>query len=95
MKHVWTIAGAVAAVAALGACSSPPSAKAVALDMVKSLDLPAEQEECLVAKLETYSADDLDQLGEANVSIDFGAEDPVAQGDAEYQRFVADLESCA
>jgi hypothetical protein len=95
VKRGRVIAVAVVAVAALGACSGAPNAKAVAIDMVKSLDLPPERRDCMIGKLENYTADELDALGDANLTIDFNAEDPVAQGDESYQQFVADLESCA
>jgi hypothetical protein len=94
VKRARTIALTVVAVAALGACSGNPSAKAVAIDMVKSLGLPAERQECMIDKLENYDAEQLKRLGEANLDVDFDAEDPIAQTDEDFQQFVADLETC-
>ncbi len=86
----------VVAVLGLGACTSQPSAKAVAEDVVQSLDgLTEAQRTCMLGKLETYSSDEIERIGEANEDVNFQDENAVAtQGDAGLQKFVDDLSTC-
>jgi hypothetical protein len=89
-----TIVLAAAALVTLGACTGQPNAKAVAVDMVESLDLPAEQRECMLAELDNYSNSELEAIGNDNSDVNFDTEDPVAQADEAFQKFVADLAAC-
>jgi hypothetical protein len=81
---------AVATVAVLGGCTSQPSAKAVAIDIVEKLDgLTEAQRACMLEKLEAYPSDELQQIGEANEGI--GA---TSQGNEQLQEFEEDLNAC-
>ncbi|MET0143841.1 MAG: hypothetical protein ABW328_03520 [Ilumatobacteraceae bacterium] len=90
------VAVGVVALLGLGACTSQPSAKAVAEDVVQTLDGLTEAERtCMLDKLDTYSSDEIEQIGEANEDVDFQDTDAVeTQGDAALQKFVDDLSAC-
>jgi hypothetical protein len=86
---------AVAIVLGLGACTSTPSAKAVAEDYIESLDgLTEEQRQCMLEKLDTYSSDELEAIGDANLNVDFDQADAVANASPEFQEFVENLNTC-
>jgi hypothetical protein len=89
-RRSTTIAAfAVAALAVVG-CTSQPSAKAVATDIVESLDGLTEAERtCMLDKLDGYTSDELEQIGEANEGIS-----STSEGNAELQQFTADLNAC-
>jgi hypothetical protein len=90
-----TVAVALVALLGLGACSSTPSAKAVAEDYVESIDgLTDEQRQCMLEKLDGYSSDELEAIGEANVNVDFDQPDAVETATAEFQEFVENLNTC-
>jgi hypothetical protein len=78
----------------LTACTSTPSAKAVAQDYVESIDLEPEQETCMLERLDNYTNDQLEAIGEANVSVDFDQPGAVEDATPEFQQFVADLREC-
>jgi hypothetical protein len=82
---------AVAAVVVAGGCTSNPSAKAVATDIVETLDVLSEaQRTCMLEKLENnYTTDELQAIGEANLD-----NAPTDEGDADLQRFQNDLNTC-
>ena len=82
---------AVASVGLLGACTSQPSAKAVAKDVVESITLPPAQEECMLEVIDKMPESELEALGEANV--DQAITNPES-GTPEMQRFVASLQDC-
>ncbi len=44
--------------------------------------------------IDTYSDDELDDLGTANENLDFTSEDYVAAGTPEYQEYVERLNEC-
>jgi hypothetical protein len=96
VKFARPAAVVVAALVALGACTSTPSAKAVARDFVESIDgLTDAQRECMLDKLDNdYTSDQLEAIGEANVSIDFDSPDAVEDATPEFQAFVDDLGEC-
>ena len=52
----------MAAVGVLGACTSTPSAKAVAKDVVQSIGLPADQQECMLDVIDSMSESELDEM---------------------------------
>jgi hypothetical protein len=89
-RRSTTIAAfAVAAMAVVG-CSSNPKAKAVAEDIVESLaGLTEAQRTCMLDKLDDYTTDQLQEIGEANEGIS-----STSEGDAELQAFTADLNTC-
>ena len=90
-RRSTTIAALAAAAMAVVGCTSNPSAKAVATDIVEKLDgLTEPQRACMLQKLEDdYTTDELQAIGEANEGIPADAD-----GDADLQRFTADLNTC-
>ena len=90
-----SLAVGLAAVLALGACTSNPSVKAVAQDIVQSIGLEPDEETCMMAALDDYTDAELEAIGEANETVDFSQPDAVeTQGNAELQRFFDDLHRC-
>ena len=90
-----TVAVAIVALLGLGACTSTPSAKAVAEDYVESLDgLDPAERECMLEKLDGYSNDELEAIGEANLNVDFDQPDAVETATPEFQAFVENLNTC-
>jgi hypothetical protein len=89
-----TVAVAIIALLGLGACSSTPSAKGVAEDYVESIDLTDEQEQCMLDKLDGYSSDELEAIGEANINVDFDQPNAVETATPEFQDFVENLNTC-
>ena len=85
---------AVAAVSLLGlsACSSPPSAKRVALDIVhtEAADDP-EVEACMVDVIEGYTTDELEAIGDDANDGDAAAQ---AEANEALDKFEADLAAC-
>lgn len=82
---------AVGAVGLLGACTSQPSAKAVAKDVVESIGLPEEQQACMLEVIDNMSEAELKELGEDNVDQ---AIQGVEDGTPELQAFMAELARC-
>jgi hypothetical protein len=80
---------ALAALAAVGVtgCSSTPSAKRVALDMVETLDISDSAKACMTEKVEAYPEDELEQIAELADSGD-------QQGIADLTAFSDDLATC-
>ena len=83
-------------IAGLGACTSQPSVQAVARDVVESIGLEPDQEACMLEAIDGYSEDELEQIGEANETVDFSSDvPPEDRGHAEaLQKFYADLDAC-
>ncbi|MFV0307440.1 MAG: hypothetical protein ACK5OX_06830 [Desertimonas sp.] len=87
------ITAAVVALGALSACTSQPSTRTVAEEIVETLDgVSQDVKDCLTAKLEGYSNDELDALGEANP--DFSSTSPDMTQTPELTAFIADLQEC-
>ena len=83
---------AVAGTGLLGACTSNPSAKTVALDIVESLpDLTEDQRACMIRVIDSYSKDELQEIGEANVEVAINGE---GDGTPEMQEFIDRLSEC-
>jgi hypothetical protein len=81
---------AVAAIVVAGGCTSQPSAKAVAIDIVESkAGLTEAERSCMLEKLENYDSDVLQAIGDANLN-----NEPTDEGDADLQRFQDDLNTC-
>ena len=90
---------AAAAIGLLGACTSQPGPKTVAMDYVDGMftegDITQSERDCMLEKLDAYSDADLEQLGEANVDVNFaGAETVPANATPELKAFVDDLNEC-
>jgi hypothetical protein len=95
VKFARSAALALVAILGVGACSSTPSAKAVAEDYIESIDgLSSTQRECMLEKLDGYSEDELEAIGEANLTVDFTSADAVETATPEFQDFVDNLRSC-
>jgi hypothetical protein len=89
-RRSTTIAAFAVATMAVVGCTSQPSAKAVATDIVEKLDGLTETERtCMLEKLDGYTTDELQQIGENNEDIAANSE-----GDADLQRFTDDLNAC-
>lgn len=93
---------AVGALAVLGglsisACSSDPSPKRVALDMVETLDdLSDSERQCMTDKIEEdYTAEEIEAMGANNENFDF-SQPAASDGDnaADLNAFIDDLQSC-
>ncbi len=48
----------------------------------------------MLDKLDGYSNDELEVIGEANVNVDFNQPDAVETATPEFQEFVSDLNEC-
>ena len=95
MRFARPAVAAVAAVLGFGACTSQPSAKAVAQDYIESIEgLTDQQRQCMLDKLDNYDSDTLTSIGDANLTVDFDQPDAVAQGTPEFQDFVEKLRTC-
>jgi len=79
------------AVFGVSACTSEPSAKRVAEDLINTLAKTDEERVCMLAKVEAYSQDELEQIGSDANSGDAAAK---AAANAELDKFQAELESC-
>jgi hypothetical protein len=78
----------VLALGVLAACTSTPSAKRVALDVVETLDVTEEAKACMVEKIETdYTNEQLEAIGA-------GAESDDPEAEADLEAFEADLADC-
>jgi hypothetical protein len=81
----------LAATFGVAACNSQPSAKRVAEDLVNTLASNDEERDCMLAKLNEYSTDELDQIGEDAESGDVAAK---AAAQAQLDELQVELESC-
>ena len=83
---------AVGGVGLLGACTSNPSAKAVAKDIVQSLpDLSETEQQCMLETIDSMPESELEALGEANVEATIT---DASSGDEDMQAFIASLSDC-
>ena len=80
-------------IAAVGvtACTSQPSAKRVAEDLINTLAETDEERECMLAKVDAYSKDELQDIGD---DAENGDEAAKAAANAELDKLQAELESC-
>jgi hypothetical protein len=93
------LAVAAIAVAALGllGCTSNPSTKAVAKDMVQSITvpggsrLPQAQQDCMLDVIDKMSDDELKKLGADNENATFTSD---GGGNAAMQAFIDELQGC-
>ena len=79
----------LAVVAAFGVagCRNPPSAKTVALEVLATLDLPDDVEECMRLKIDAYPQDQLQEIADAAAEGD-------PSGVEGMQEFQDDLAAC-
>ena len=79
------------AVAALGmvGCTSNPSTKAVAKDIAQSIGLPQAQQDCILAKIDAMSEDELKKLGTDNENATFTSS---GGGNAAMQAFIDSMQ---
>jgi hypothetical protein len=95
--RVAAAALAVAATALLGACTSQPSVKAVAKDVVQSITvpggqrLPAAQQDCMLKIIDGMTNDQLEKLGADNLNATITSS---GGGNAEMQAFIDELQRC-
>ena len=75
------------AVGGLSACLSTPGAERVARDVVESMDITEEQRECMLRKLDGYSNEELEAIGE-------GVLDSIPEAEEQLDVFQADLAGC-
>lgn len=98
MKRLLLAATAVVAVGGLGACTSQPSAKAVAKDIVVSITvpggqhLPQSQQDCMLDVIDKMSSDEIDKLGADNLTATITSS---GGGTPEMQAFIDKLQACA
>lgn len=85
------VALVLAATFGVAACSSQPSAHRVAEDLIKTLATTDEERDCMLAKLNAYGSDELEDIGKDADSGDVAAK---AEAQAELDAFQAELESC-
>jgi hypothetical protein len=88
----------VLALATLSACSSKPSARQVVRDTIGSLEangyLDEAQEACMLAKLEGYSDDQLDDIANENENWNPAGDSTMEQASPSMQLFIADYAEC-
>jgi hypothetical protein len=88
---------AVTATGLLGACTSQPSTKAVAKDVVQSITvpggqhLPQTQQDCMLKVIEGKTNDELKKLGADNLNATITSS---GGGDPAMQAFIKELQRC-
>ena len=80
-------------IAGLGvtACTSTPSAKRVAEDLINTLAETDAERDCMLKKVDAYSKDALEDIGN---DAENGDEAAKAAANAELDKLQAELESC-
>jgi hypothetical protein len=96
--RVAIAAVAVAATGLLGACTSQPSIKAQAKDVVQSLTVPSTgqrlpqgEQDCMIAVIDKKTEDQLKRLGAENLNATINSS---GGGNAEMQAFIDDMQRC-
>lgn len=83
------------AIVALAACSSQPNPHSIVVDLIESADGPTpEQRTCMLERVDEYSSDEIEAIGDANKNIDFDNPEALAATTQEFQDFVEDLRTC-
>jgi len=84
---------AALAVVGLASCTSLPSNRTVTEEMIETLEgVSQDVKDCMSAKLENYTDDELEQIGDQNP--DFTSMDPTMTMTPELQAFITDLSEC-
>jgi hypothetical protein len=91
VKRLLTAVAALVAVGGLAACTSQPSAKAVAKDVVQSLNLPEDQVNCMLGIIDKMSSDEIDKLGADNINATITSS---GGGTPAMQAFIDKLQTC-
>jgi len=78
------------------ACSSTPSSKRVALDIVETMEISDTQKQCLREKIDGYDDAQLEAIGNAeeNKALDFTDGNALDSATPELRAFVEDLRGC-
>jgi hypothetical protein len=82
---------AVASIGLLGSCTSSPSARTQARDVVESLDLTQAEQTCMLEQIDLMTKDEVEALGDANLNqpiVDLDS------GNADLQAFMQSLDDC-
>lgn len=88
MKVRSVLAAVIVSTGTLAACgASAPPANELAIEVIESLDLSDAVEACMLAEVDTFTDDELDQIAEA-------ADDGDAEANAAMDAFQAALEAC-
>ena len=88
MKVRSVLAAVILSAGALTACgASAPPADELAIEVIESLDVSDSVKACMIAEVDTFAAEDLDQIAAA-------ADDGDAEGLAAIAAFQAALEDC-
>jgi len=86
---------AALAVLGVGACTSEPGPRTVAREIVQTLDVDDDVKACMTERLDTYSDDALEAIGDEAENADFSSRNPDDEGiTSELRDFIADLCSC-
>jgi hypothetical protein len=95
-RRVVSACLAVLAAGALGACSSTPSNPTVVREVIESLQLPDDEEQCMLDKLENdYTDDEINQIADDNENWDpAGQGDTPADASEGMQLFIEDFNEC-
>jgi hypothetical protein len=91
VKRLLTAAAALVAIGGLAACTSQPSAKAVAKDVVQSLNLPEDQVNCMLGIIDKMPSEELDKLGDENINATITS---TGGGTPEMRAFINKLQTC-
>jgi hypothetical protein len=93
-RRSLTAAVAVVAVLGLGACAGgQPGARRLTEDMIESLDADQSVKDCMYAVVDTYTEDELEQMGEENPQ--FNSADPdLESATPEFRELYESMESC-
>jgi hypothetical protein len=85
---------AVLALVGLSACTSVPSTRTVAEEIIQTLEgVSQDVKDCMAERLENnYTDDDLETIGEANPG--FNSANPDVPQTPELEAFIADLAEC-
>jgi hypothetical protein len=93
-RRSLTAAVAVVAVLGLGACAGgQPGARRLTEDMIESLDVDQSVKDCMYAVVDTYTEDELEQMGEENPQFN-SAEPDLDNATPAFRQFSEDLSSC-
>lgn len=76
------------------ACMSQPGSRTVVRDQIESSGLSADEERCMLDRLEGISNAELRAIADSNDNLDFDGGDSVDDGTAELQEFRDDFAQC-
>jgi hypothetical protein len=85
---------AVLAIGSLSACSSQPGNRRVVSDVIESLQLPDDEEACMLERLEGYSDEELEQIEEDNETWSPSDGSTMAEASEGMRLFIDDFAEC-